>query len=133
MLGWEYPPHIAGGLGTACKGLTSALSAHGVDIHFVVPQMFGGEEAHHMSLTDSKGLASTSESSDPSGVGAVAQTTQVPAFLQPYWNQRAFDEAVSTLKAETVPSIPTALRDNPIVKAIVEGSIYGVTLESVLP
>ena len=20
MLGWEYPPHISGGLGTACKG-----------------------------------------------------------------------------------------------------------------
>ena len=130
MLGWEYPPHIAGGLGTACKGLTSALSANGVDIHFVVPQMFGGEEAHHMALTDSKGRSSTSEAS---GVGAVAQTTKVPAFLKPYWNQKAFDDAVAMRTAETVPSIPTALRDNPIVKAIVEGSIYGVTLESVLP
>lgn len=135
MLGWEYPPHIAGGLGTACKGLTSALSAHGVDIHFVVPQMFGGEEAPHMALTDSKGRASNSESSDTFGVGAgeVSKTTKVPAFLKPYWNQTAFDEAVSTRKAETLPSIPTALRDNPIVKAIVEGSVYGVTLESVLP
>ena len=26
MLGWEYPPHISGGLGTACQGLTEALA-----------------------------------------------------------------------------------------------------------
>ena len=25
MLGWEFPPHISGGLGTACLGLTRAL------------------------------------------------------------------------------------------------------------
>ena len=26
MLGWEFPPHIAGGLGVACEGLAKALS-----------------------------------------------------------------------------------------------------------
>ncbi|MEI6274080.1 MAG: glycogen/starch synthase, partial [Phycisphaerae bacterium] len=25
MLGWEFPPFITGGLGTACYGLTKAL------------------------------------------------------------------------------------------------------------
>jgi hypothetical protein len=25
MLGWEFPPYISGGLGTACYGLTKAL------------------------------------------------------------------------------------------------------------
>jgi len=25
MLGWEFPPHISGGLGTACLGLTQLL------------------------------------------------------------------------------------------------------------
>ena len=42
MLGWEYPPHIAGGLGVACEGLTRALSARGVDIRFIVPKLLGG-------------------------------------------------------------------------------------------
>jgi glycogen(starch) synthase len=38
MLGWEFPPHIAGGLGTACEGLTSALvNSPDLSIHFIVP------------------------------------------------------------------------------------------------
>lgn len=53
MLGWEYPPHITGGLGTACEGLTMALARGGVDISFVVPALLGGERAPHMTLIDS--------------------------------------------------------------------------------
>jgi glycogen synthase len=45
MLGWEYPPHISGGLGTACAGLTQALEKEDVDILFVVPKLHGGEHA----------------------------------------------------------------------------------------
>jgi glycogen synthase len=51
MLGWEYPPHISGGLGTACEGLTKALAVEGVAIKFIVPRTFGDEDAHHMHLT----------------------------------------------------------------------------------
>ena len=32
MLGWEYPPHISGGLGTACEGLTTALAQRGIEL-----------------------------------------------------------------------------------------------------
>ncbi len=37
MLGWEFPPYISGGLGTACHGLTQALLKKGVEIDFVLP------------------------------------------------------------------------------------------------
>jgi glycogen(starch) synthase len=37
MLGWEFPPFISGGLGTACYGLTKALSSQGTEITFVLP------------------------------------------------------------------------------------------------
>jgi len=37
MLGWEFPPFISGGLGTACYGLTKALSSQGTQITFVLP------------------------------------------------------------------------------------------------
>ena len=43
MFGWEFPPHITGGLGTACFGLTKSLSMMGVDIIFVVPKAYGDE------------------------------------------------------------------------------------------
>jgi glycogen synthase len=45
MFGWEFPPHITGGLGTACYGLTKALSDYeDLDIIFVVPKAFGDED-----------------------------------------------------------------------------------------
>jgi len=37
MFGWEFPPHNSGGLGTACFGLTRALSSD-VDVVFVLPK-----------------------------------------------------------------------------------------------
>ena len=40
MFGWEFPPHISGGLGTASYGLTKGLYAvGGVEILFVVPMV----------------------------------------------------------------------------------------------
>lgn len=45
MFGWEFPPHISGGLGTACYGLTKGLSTLGdMEILFVVPKAFGDED-----------------------------------------------------------------------------------------
>lgn len=37
MLGWEFPPLISGGLGTACYGLTRGLDDAGVEVCFVLP------------------------------------------------------------------------------------------------
>ncbi len=50
MFGWEFPPHISGGLGTACYGLTKALAAQNVDIIFVVPKAYGDEEQSEMQI-----------------------------------------------------------------------------------
>ena len=44
MFGWEFPPHITGGLGTACYGLTKGLLTHGAEVLFVVPKTFGDED-----------------------------------------------------------------------------------------
>ncbi len=45
MFGWEFPPHISGGLGTACYGLTKSLSEYkDVEILFVVPKLYGDED-----------------------------------------------------------------------------------------
>jgi glycosyltransferase involved in cell wall biosynthesis len=51
MFGWEYPPHITGGLGTACFGLTKSLASfHDIDLTFVVPKLFGDENKAGMKL-----------------------------------------------------------------------------------
>jgi len=43
MLGWEFPPFISGGLGTACYGLTRAMIRLGIEILFVLPRAIGND------------------------------------------------------------------------------------------
>ncbi len=46
MFGWEFPPHISGGLGTACHGIVSGLGKlPDTKVIFVVPKVFGDEKA----------------------------------------------------------------------------------------
>ncbi len=45
MFGWEFPPHISGGLGTASFGLTKGLAQFDdVEVLFVVPKAYGDED-----------------------------------------------------------------------------------------
>lgn len=50
MFGWEFPPHIAGGLGTACYGLTRGLAKLGVEVIFVVPKAYGDEDERFLRI-----------------------------------------------------------------------------------
>ncbi|HQP80878.1 MAG TPA: glycosyltransferase, partial [Paludibacteraceae bacterium] len=45
MFGWEFPPHILGGLGTASYGLTKGMSLQpDLEITFVIPKPWGDED-----------------------------------------------------------------------------------------
>ena len=45
MFGWEYPPHVYGGLATANYGITEGLHAQGdVDITLCLPKPWGDED-----------------------------------------------------------------------------------------
>jgi len=50
MLGWEFPPYITGGLGTACYGLTKALSRNQIQVTFVLPKGVGTDYSSHVRL-----------------------------------------------------------------------------------
>jgi glycogen synthase len=52
MFGWEFPPHISGGLGTACYGLTKFLIEQSVEVLFVVPTMFGNDHPDFLVSAD---------------------------------------------------------------------------------
>jgi len=75
MLGWEYPPFISGGLGTACEGLSTALSRLGVKITFVIPRLQGSENASHMNLVDPATLLSRENLSKSSKNGLIGHTS----------------------------------------------------------
>lgn len=50
MLGWEFPPFIAGGLGVACYGLTRALDRLGHQVTFILPRAVDRSHASHVKL-----------------------------------------------------------------------------------
>lgn len=51
MFGWEFPPHILGGLGTASYGITKGLSLQpDMDITFCLPAPWGDEDKSFMNI-----------------------------------------------------------------------------------
>ena len=65
MFGWEFPPHIAGGLGTACYGMTRGLARNDVDVTFVMPRAYGDEDqrfVHVVNASDVEAIYKSTES-----------------------------------------------------------------------
>lgn len=51
MFGWEFPPHILGGLGTASYGLIKGMSRHkDIDITLVLPKPWGDEDQSFLKI-----------------------------------------------------------------------------------
>ena len=51
MFGWEFPPHILGGLGTASYGLTRGMAEQpDMDITFVIPKPWGDEDQSFLKI-----------------------------------------------------------------------------------
>lgn len=50
MFGWEFPPKIAGGLGTACYGLTKGLAKNDVEVLFVMPKASSEEDQSYVKI-----------------------------------------------------------------------------------
>ena len=57
MFGWEFPPHISGGLGTACYGLTKGLVHNGVEVSLVVPRAYGDEDQSLVRIVNASDFA----------------------------------------------------------------------------
>ncbi len=51
MFGWEFPPHILGGLGTASYGLTRGMAMQkDMEITFVIPKPWGDEDRSFLKI-----------------------------------------------------------------------------------
>jgi glycogen synthase len=76
MFGWEFPPHISGGLGTACYGLTHSLGKEEVDVLFVVPKLHGDEPAEHVSLINASDVPINSKKSQTIKLPSASSTSR---------------------------------------------------------
>jgi glycosyltransferase involved in cell wall biosynthesis len=80
MFGWEFPPHISGGLGTASYGLTKGLVKSGVEILFVMPKASGDEDSSIGRIINASDVVSKTD-----------------VFLENYWTNVNFLSISSSL------------------------------------
>ncbi|PKQ61220.1 4-alpha-glucanotransferase [Labilibaculum filiforme] len=85
MFGWEFPPHISGGLGTACYGLTRGLAKiDDLDIIFVVPKAYGDEDQTKMSLVGANSVTIQQVQSHVEKFKSQHTYLEVDSHLVPY-------------------------------------------------
>ncbi len=92
MFGWEFPPHISGGLGTACFGLTKALSEKGVEIDFVVPRLYGDEPQNGSVLTSASGVVTRLSQKEVCIVEIYISIIPIDSSILPYETEESYLE-----------------------------------------
>jgi glycogen synthase len=109
MFGWEFPPHISGGLGTACFGLTGSLTKKNTQILFVIPKTDNEtieaglqiRSASNVEIPISKIVKHTTQHSRKCGDRGISQyesnleVISVKAALTPYTSPHVLSDIVS--------------------------------------
>ena len=131
MLGWEFPPFISGGLGTACFGLTRAMSQLGIEVVFVLPRPVTSEYTSHVKVASptSVGLRlAASELIDEEDFANVTFRT-LPSMMQPYQTSDSYKQKLESLeKSQTILSEQQWLASQQYEEGNSNGSHYGENL-----
>ena len=92
MFGWEFPPHIAGGLGTACYGMTKGLAANDVEVLFVMPSASGDEDESAVKIINASDVEMRYGAAKIGEFLGKVEFLRVGANLMPYIDPVAFSE-----------------------------------------
>jgi glycogen(starch) synthase len=84
MLGWEFPPQITGGLGTACYGITKSLAKQNINVLLVVPKTFGNEDRSFATIQDAGDIPSKYLESNSNDFWKKVFYKEISARLIPY-------------------------------------------------
>lgn len=87
MFGWEFPPTISGGLGTACYGMTKALVERGHRVTFVVPSLPGPGRPSHVALLAAADFFAGPEKAFQAGI----TVNPVDSPLRPYMAEADYE------------------------------------------
>ena len=102
MFGWEFPPHIAGGLGTACYGMTRGLARNDVEVTFVMPRASGDEDERFIRVVNASDIETVfgNVGSDAADIIEKMSFIHVDSNLVPYLSPEEYetyhDEFVKT-------------------------------------
>ena len=89
MFGWEFPPHIAGGLGTACYGLTRGLAKHDVGVIFVVPKAYGDEDGRFVRVVNASDVEVSADDTREKEIWEKLTFIHVDSNMVPYVSPEA--------------------------------------------
>jgi len=91
MFGWEFPPHISGGLGTACHGLTRELvKFDDIELLFVVPKSFGDENQSDIKLISADKIPVARKEIVFEEENKIMELLEVESEIIPYISEKEF-------------------------------------------
>ncbi|MCF0166713.1 MAG: glycosyltransferase family 4 protein [Bacteroidales bacterium] len=96
MFGWEFPPHIAGGLGTACYGMVKGLLHNDVEVLFVMPSASGDEDGTVAKIINASDVEAVASTSTPIDVLEKLNFLRIGSNMVPYIDPIAFGELVES-------------------------------------
>ena len=100
MFGWEFPPHIAGGLGTACEGIVKGLAHNGVETLFVMPSASGDEDQSATTILNASDVEVRNVSSTVEEFINKTKYVYVDSSLVPYVDPEEYFSAIEEMKRE---------------------------------
>ncbi len=98
MFGWEFPPHISGGLGTACYGLTKGLINNSTEVLFVMPSATGEEDTSAINIINASDIEVSESCSDVRSFLENVQFIRIGSNMIPYVHPKEFTEMMSHLQ-----------------------------------
>lgn len=96
MFGWEFPPHIAGGLGTACYGIVKGLAYNGVQTLFVMPSASGDEDQSTARIISASDVPVESVGSTVDEFLDKVKFVRIGSNMIPYVDPEEFHEMVES-------------------------------------
>ncbi len=106
MFGWEFPPHITGGLGTACYGLTKALSEYDdLKVTFVVPKAFGDEDKSVADFVNAEEISVDQQSITNDFLVSKSVSKKHRHSLQAYSTENISEELLKKIKYVEIASL----------------------------
>ena len=94
MFGWEFPPHIAGGLGTACYGMTKGLAYNDVEVLFVMPSASGDEDQSAVRIINASDVPVDTVTETLDEFLGEVSFVHIGTNMIPYVDPQAFTEMV---------------------------------------
>jgi len=102
IFGWEFPPHISGGLGTACYGLTKGLAKNDVEVLFVMPKASQDEDQTYTRIIDASAVAVDFTQSHITSLFQNVSFIEVNSKLIPYVGINQYYQLVDQMRSGTI-------------------------------